>query len=83
MKITIQHEDGEGGNGKIEVHQNVTDYYLAVRKMEAQSDGKNISLLPETRSFSFGSHLREIAKEVAQSLLEINDFLRTQKRGDS
>lgn len=77
MKLTIEKDDGTE-----EVHQNVTDYYLAVRKLEPMMDSSNeLALLPETRSFSYGSNLREVAKEVAQSLVEIQDFLRESRNG--
>lgn len=77
MKIVLELDDGTK-----EIHQNVTDYYLAVRKLEPMIGSENdMATLPETRSFSYGSNLREVAKEVAQSLVEIQEFLREQRRG--
>lgn len=79
MKIMI--EDSEG---KTTVYQYVTDYYLCVRQTEHWADeGHRKVLVPATRSFSWGSNVRELVKEVAQSLVELQDFLRSKRNGDS
>lgn len=76
MKLTIELDDG-----KEIVHQNITDMYVAVRKLEPmQSKRGKPAVLPETTSFSFGSNVRELVKEVAQSLVELQDFLRNNVR---
>jgi hypothetical protein len=75
MKITIEEDDG-----KETVHQGVTDIYVALRKMEpVMSREGQFSMLPETRSWSIGGNLRELVKELRQSLLELEDTLRTMR----
>lgn len=72
MKITIEHDDG-----KKEVYQYVTDAYLAVRQLEPmQSKQGQPAVLPETRSYSWGANLRELVKEVRQSIFEMEDTLK-------
>lgn len=76
MKITIEHDDG-----KKETFQSVTDAYLAIRQLQPmQEKKKDIALLPETRSYSWGVNLRELVKEVRQSLEELNEILRAERR---
>lgn len=73
MKITIEEE----GN-IISSFDDVTDYYIAVRSVKpaTNKDGE-VAMLPETRSFSRGSNLREIVKEIHQSYLEIQEYLKS------
>jgi hypothetical protein len=71
MKITIEEDDGKGT-----VHQHVTDFYIAVRKMEPMQDGNGkMAVLPETRSWSIGPNLRELVKELRQSLIELERYM--------
>lgn len=74
MRIVVTTDEGS----EI-VYQHVTDYYLALRQMEPCKVGEDsrVSLLPETRSYSRGSNLREVVKELAQSLVEIQAYLKT------
>ncbi len=72
MKITIEHD-----NGKTEVFQHVTDAYLACRTLKSIGHGDALLRgIPEVRSFSWGGNLRELTKEVQQSLIELQDKLR-------
>lgn len=74
MKIVIHHD-----NKKKETFKDVTDYYLAVRRLEPMMDKKmKQAILPETRSFSYGNNVRELVKEVSQSLVELQEFLKNQ-----
>lgn len=78
MKITIDLDDG-----KKQVFQNVTDAYLAVRQLEPMQNKKGKSaLLPETRSFSWGANLRELVKEIRQSIVELDDVLKGIQNAD-
>jgi len=72
MKITIEKEDGN------QVFDDVSDYYLAIRQTRPvmMNDTNQMASLPETRSFSVGSSLREIAKELYQSYIEIQNILK-------
>ena len=80
MTITVEDDDG-----KTQVFQHVTDAYLCVRQLEPmqQHNGNRMAMLPETRSFSWGSNVRELVKEIRQSLDELQDFLRGIARGSS
>jgi cob(I)alamin adenosyltransferase len=75
MKLTIEHD-----NGKTEVFQDVTDIYLACRTLKSiGTDSTLLSGIPEIRSYSWGNLLRELTKEVQQSLIELQDELRKQR----
>ncbi len=73
MKLEITKDDGTS-----EVYESVTDYYLSVRQLQpmAKADGE-IAFLPETRSYSAGPNVRELVKELQQSIVELQEFLRT------
>lgn len=72
MKITIEADDGE-----LTVFSDVTDYYVAVRTLKPATNKEgDVAMLPETRSFSNGANLRELAKEIYQSYLEIQEYLK-------
>ena len=72
MKLTIELD-----NGKTEIFQDVTDIYLAIRTHKSMGDRNSIlHRVPEVRSYSWGSNLRELTKEVQQSLIELQDKLR-------
>lgn len=80
MKITVEKDNGEE-----EVFQNITDLYIAYRQ-EAKVVGlKNnfVNIIAQTRSHSWGSALRELTKEVQQSLVELQDKLREMRHGGS
>ncbi len=82
MKLTIEHDDGRSP----EVFQYVTDLYIVVRQKEpvlAWKDKKQVDSVIRTRSFSWGSDVRELVKELQQSLVELQDFLRGQRNGGS
>lgn len=81
MKITIEKD-----NGTKEVFQNVTDLYLAVRQKEpvfAYKDMNQVDSIVQVRSYSWGENLRELVKELQQSLVELQDFLREKRNGGS
>lgn len=71
MKIIVEHAEG-----KKEVFQYVSDAYLCVRREVPVSDGEDLSGRMETRSWSWGSDIRELVKELRQSLVELEDILR-------
>jgi len=71
MKVTIEED-----NGKETVFEKVTDAYLCVRQMEPYQGHDELSYLPETKSFSWGYNLRELIKELTQSLDELREHLR-------
>ena len=76
MKVTIEKDDGV-----VEVFQNVTDCYLAVRQETVvMKDGAPVQVL-DTRSYSWGSNLRALASELYQSWLELQDVLRKLRKG--
>jgi len=79
MKITILMD-----NGTEQIFNDVTDYYFAVRQLNPlMSEDKKIAILPETRSYSHGPNIRELIKELSQSLIELQDFLRGQNGNSS
>jgi hypothetical protein len=80
VKLIVHHDDG-----KTEVFQNVTDLYVAYRQESKVVGLKDdfVNLVTQTRSHSWGSNLRELVKEVQQSLIELQDFLREQHHGGS
>lgn len=72
MKITIEDKDYKV------VYEDVTDVYYAIRQLKplAGKDEK-IGLLPETRSYSrTGGNIRELIKEMSQSITEMQEKLR-------
>lgn len=79
MKLTVEQDDG-----KTIVYQNVTDIYLAVRQLDTVQSAKDGSpaLLPVTASHSWGGNVRELVKEVQQSLVELQDYLKEQRHGN-
>lgn len=74
MKIIIEHD-----GGGTETYEGVTDYYLAVRRIVPATNGSGLAEMSDTKSQSRGANLRELAKEIAQSHLEIQDYLREQR----
>lgn len=80
MKITVEDDDG-----KTTVHQYVTDCYLCIRydDLRIEEGTGRMYRYPVVRSWSWGSNVRELVKEVAQSLVELQDFLRGKRNGDS
>lgn len=76
MKIIICRDDGTE-----QTFQHVTDYFLAVRYLDSkQDDAGNVFPIPEIRSFSHGRNLRELAKELGQALVEIQEHLKNANR---
>ena len=79
MKISIEFDDGKGVT-----YEDVTDAYLAVRQQKPAANKRGeFALLSETRSFSWGGNIRELAKELAQSQIELQEILKEQKHGGS
>ena len=71
MKIIVIDDEGTEREWR-----HVSDYYLAIRQLEPLSDLQGVvTIQPETRSYSCGAQLRELTKEVAQSLVELQDVL--------
>lgn len=78
MKLTIALDDD-----KTIVYQDVTDLYIAIRQLkpvQKQKDGSP-AVIAETTSYSWGSNIRELIKEVTQSLHELQDFLKERRHG--
>jgi hypothetical protein len=71
MKITIEKDDNTS-----QVFEDITDAYLSIRRAEPMMSDKGMAVELQTRSYSWGSNLREIAKELSQSLVEIQSILR-------
>lgn len=76
MKITIEHDDG-----KVEVFQEALDVYLAVRQIvtlvkESEDNTPPLATLV-TKSYSWGSNLREIVKELRQSTIELEGYIKS------
>jgi transcriptional regulator with AAA-type ATPase domain len=46
-------------------------------------DYKKVMDTVTTKSYSWGGNVRELIKEVQQSLIELQDFLRGQRNGGS
>ena len=69
MKVTIEYED------KVEVFNHVTDAYVCIRTEEPYQAGEQLALMPETKSFSYGNNVREILKEVRQSIVELQEYI--------
>ena len=79
MKITFEDDDK-----KVTVFQNIIDAYLCVRQLEPMKGKKGkMANLPETKSYSWGVNVRELVKEVNQSLVELQEYLRSLPRGDT
>lgn len=78
MRVTIEKD-----NGETEVFQDITDLYIAYRitKRYGIETFPMVTTIQETRSHSWGANLRELVKEVTQSLVELQDFLREQRNG--
>lgn len=77
MKISIEKDDGT-----VEVFERVTDLYVVVRRNDlVGTPGKKIQYVPVTTSHSWGSNVRELVKEVQQSLVELQDWLREHRHG--
>lgn len=79
MRVTVEKD-----NGETEVFQHLTDVYIAYRQQERVADKDNLAIVLKTssRSYSWGSEIRELVKEVQQSLNELQDFLRGQRNGN-
>jgi len=78
MKLTIEHDDG-----KTEVFQDITDLYIATRQTKPMSGRGGLAFTWETTSHSWGGNLRELLKEVRQSVVELEDILREFTHGGS
>jgi hypothetical protein len=77
MTVTIVSDEG-----KKVVYQKVTDLYVAVRQeVQSSRDSKLVHELV-TSSQSWGPNVRELVKEVQQSLVELQDFLRSYRNGN-
>ena len=74
MKILIEKDDGE----KLVIDK-VTDLYISTIKTVDLADKKGklmgFQVKSETHSI-FGGNQRELVKEVAQSLIELQDYLK-------
>lgn len=77
MKITIEKDDGE----KLVIDR-ATDLYLSIMKVVDLADKKGkvlgFQVKSETHSV-FGGNQRELVKEVAQSLIELQEYLKITK----
>lgn len=78
MKITVERDSGE-----VETFQHVSDCYLAVKQIiPVMSNNGDAGTISNCKSYSWGANLRELAKELAQSLIEIQDTLTQMRRSD-
>ena len=79
MKIIVEHDDG-----KREVYQDVTDAFLAARQLKPmQGKVGDFVLLPDVRSWSWGSNVRELLKELRQAVVELEVILKGLHHGGS
>ena len=79
MTIIVELDDGTK-----HVYKDVYDAYLAVRHGLATVDPEGrVAVMPDIRSYSWGSNLRELVKEVSQSLVELQDTLREMRHASS
>jgi len=80
MKLTVEKD-----NGETEVFQNIADLYIAYQQEDTVfvKDIQRFSTRVTVRSHSWGANVRELVKEVQQSLVELQDFLRGQRNGGS
>lgn len=80
MKLTVELDDGT-----TEVYQNLTDLYVSYRYTDlvAEKGADHLVRVQFSRSRSWGGNLRELVKEVAQSLVELQDHLRGSRHGGS
>jgi len=69
VKITVTKDNGEE-----DIFDGVSDYYLAVRCPVPLTKDKKIFQEIQTRSYSSGSNLRDIIKELRQSTIELQDY---------
>ena len=74
MKIRVEQDDGD-----VTEYLDVTDFYIALRR--AQITDHVLTL--NTSSWSYGANVRELVKEVQQSLVELQDFLRSHRDNSS
>ncbi len=83
MKITIEDIKLEDGSTETRVFKDVEDAYIAIRfpEMYKTKDDSFIHLL-HTRSFSFGPAIRELLKELRQSIGELEQKLREIENGN-
>lgn len=71
MIITITKDDGTE-----QTFADVVTAYVAVQQVAPYMDNQNVPMQTlETRSYSYGNNIREVAKELAQSLHEIQVIL--------
>lgn len=78
MRVTVEYDDGKGI-----VLQDITDLYVAYRQQTLRTDGKQAFVDATMRSHSWGANVRELVKELQQSLVELQDFLRATRGGSS
>lgn len=80
MKLTLERDDG-----KTEVFNNITDLYIAFRASKNVFTAEESVMLrvEGTSSYSWGTNVRELVKELQQSLVELQEFLRGRQNGDS
>ena len=76
MKIVIT--DGD----KKTIYNDVTDYYLAVRQIVPlqKTENKQMGFEMVTKSYSHGNAVRDLIKELSQSLVELQDFFRSKRK---
>jgi transcriptional regulator with PAS, ATPase and Fis domain len=80
MRVTVEKD-----NGETEVFQNITDLYIAYRqevKVTSMAE-RLLNVIAQTRSHSWGGNVRELVKELQQSLVELQEFLRGHQHGGS
>ena len=81
MKIIIEHD-----NGTRETFQDVTDAFLAARQykpMAMREERPGLVMVPDVRSWSWGANIRELLKELRQSVVELESILKEKSNGGS
>lgn len=78
MKVVITKDDGS----EI-VFKDVSDCYISVRQLTTVVHDKQPKLVVETKSWSWGGNVRELVKEIQQSLVELQEYLRSKNASNS
>jgi len=71
MKITIEDIQLPDGTKETKVFNDVSDAYVAIRFPEMHRNGDALVHVIHTRSYSYGPGIRDLLKELRQSIVEL------------
>jgi len=83
MKVTIEDVRLVDGTATTVVFSDVEDAYVAVRSPETYRNGDAIANMLTTKSYSYGVDIRELLKELRQSIVELEDHVKEQRNANS